>query len=60
MYPTVVEKVKAGVIISLPGGKSKVSIASNKADEPELTINPYLLSNNLEIFFSKILTFLPI
>ena len=37
----------------LPFLNGKISYAIIKAEEPELTINPYFLENNLLIFFFK-------
>jgi len=45
----VVENVRAGVIISLPGSKSNAAIASKHADEPEFTNTPYFLPNSSAI-----------
>ena len=66
MYPPfnkeeiVVENVNTGVIISAPAGIFNDSIAKSIADEPELVIRPYFLSNSLAILDSNSFTFFPI
>ena len=57
---TAVPKFKHGVTTSSPFLIFKTFVASVKADDPELTIKPYFLANNLEIFVSKFKTDFPI
>ena len=47
------KSLKTGVITSVPLGKFIDENVRNKADDPELTIKPYFLSNNLVTFFSN-------
>ena len=53
--PTVVPKVNAGVITSLPSGKLKDSIPIYSADDPEFTYKHDSLSKSLAIFDSNFL-----
>ena len=57
---TAVPKFKQGVIISSPFLKFKTLVANIKAEEPELTIRPYLFENNLAILCSNLATASPI
>jgi len=54
-----VEKVNGEVMISSPGWRRRRSMASRSADDPELTITPWLLASRSETRISRLRTSFP-